>query len=84
MKEKRILQMFLDSKGERKVIKNKIIKVQDILITVASEDFDDYICITDMAAAKGGDSRAADVIRNWLRNISSDVYTVAHSLLHNP
>ena len=34
MKEKRILQMFLDSKGERKVIKNKIIKVQDILITV--------------------------------------------------
>ena len=56
MKEKRILQMFLDSKGERKVIKNKIIKVQDILITVASEDFDDYICITDMAAAKGGDS----------------------------
>mgnify|MGYP007122628770 CR=1 FL=1 len=33
--------MFLDSKGERKVIKNKIIKVQDILITVASEDFDD-------------------------------------------
>ena len=38
--------MFLDSKGERKVIKNKIIKVQDILITVASEDFDDYICIT--------------------------------------
>ena len=60
--------MFLDSKGERKVIKNKIIKVQDILITVASEDFDDYICITDMAAAKGGDSRAADVIRNWLRN----------------
>ena len=44
--------MFLDSKGERKVIKNKIIKVQDILITVASEDFDDYICITDMAAAK--------------------------------
>ena len=52
--------MFLDSKGERKVIKNKIIKVQDILITVASEDFDDYICITDMAAAKGGDSRAAE------------------------
>ena len=41
MKEKRILQMFLDSKGERKVIKNKIIKVQDILITVVREDFDD-------------------------------------------
>ena len=44
--------MFLDSKGERKVIKNKIIKVQDILITVASEDFDDYICITDMAVPR--------------------------------
>lgn len=48
--------------------KNKVIMVQDIPITVSSDDFNDYICITDMAGAKSEKSRAADVIRNWLRN----------------
>ena len=40
----------------------------DIPITVSEADIDDYICITDMAAAKSDISRAADVIKNWLRN----------------
>ena len=48
--------------------KNKIIKVQNLPITISKEDIDDYICITDIAAAKSDDSRAADVVRNWLRN----------------
>ena len=48
--------------------KNRIITVQDIPITVSEADMDDYICITDMAVAKSGDSRSADVIKNWLRN----------------
>ena len=48
--------------------KNRIITVQDIPIAVFSADMDDYICITDMAAAKSDYSRAADVIKNWLRN----------------
>ena len=48
--------------------KNSIITVQNIPITVLSMDADDYICITDMAAAKSGNVRAADVIKNWLRN----------------
>ena len=48
--------------------KNSIITVQNIPITVLSRDTDDYICITDMAAAKAGNARAADVIKNWLRN----------------
>ncbi len=48
--------------------KNRIITVQDIPITVSEADIDDYICITDMAAAKSDISRAADVIKNWLRN----------------
>lgn len=48
--------------------KNRIITVQDIPITVSEADIDDYICITDMAAAKSDSSRAADVIKNWLRN----------------
>lgn len=48
--------------------KNRIITVQDIPITISQAELDDYICITDMAAAKSGDSRAADVVKNWLRN----------------
>ena len=48
--------------------KNRIITVQDIPITVSEMDTDDYICITDMATAKSDSSRAADVIKNWLRN----------------
>jgi len=48
--------------------KTSIISVQDISVTIASFDTDDYICITDMAKAKSDDARAADVIKNWLRN----------------
>ena len=48
--------------------KSRIITVQDIPITVSEADIDDYICITDMAVAKSDSSRAADVIKNWLRN----------------
>lgn len=48
--------------------KNRVITVQDIPITVSEADIDDYICITDMATAKSDSSRAADVIKNWLRN----------------
>lgn len=48
--------------------KNRVITVQNIPITISRADIDDYICITDMAAAKSDNSRAADVIKNWLRN----------------
>ena len=43
--------------------KTSVITVQDVSVTIASFDIDDYICITDMAKAKGGDSRAADIIK---------------------
>ena len=48
--------------------KNRVITVQNIPITISRADIDDDICITDMAAAKSDNSRAADVIKNWLRN----------------
>ena len=52
-------------------MKNRTIIVQNIPIIVSMADEEDYICITDMAAAKSDNSRAADVIRNWLRNRST-------------
>ena len=48
--------------------KNRIITVQDIPVSISFDNTEDYICITDMAAAKGGNSRAADVVKNWIRN----------------
>ena len=49
--------------------KNRIITVQDIPITVTQADnIEDYICITDIATAKSDNLRAADVIKNWMRN----------------
>ena len=49
--------------------KNRIITVQDIPITVTQADnIEDYICITDIAAAKSDNLRAADLIKNWMRN----------------
>ncbi len=46
--------------------KEKII-VQGTEITIISEKNDDYISLTDMANAKQGESRAADIIKNWIR-----------------
>lgn len=42
--------------------------VQGVEISISEIDKQEYICITDMAKAKKGDQRAADVIKNWIRN----------------
>ena len=64
--------------------KNKIITVQDIPITVSVGDVDDFICITDMAAARTGGSRASDVIKNWIRNRSTLEYLGTWEQIYNP
>ena len=43
-------------KGEKKM-QNRIIKVQNVPITISKEEIDDYICITDIAAAKSENAR---------------------------
>ena len=48
--------------------KNKIIQVLQQPISISIENGSDFICLTDMANAKEGESRAADIIKNWLRN----------------
>ena len=65
-------------------MKNKIIEVQDISINVTNINEKDYICISDIAKAKSDKSRAADVIRNWLRNRSTLDFLTAWEELYNP
>ena len=36
-------------------MKNKIIEVQNISVSILKEELDDYICITDIAKAKSGE-----------------------------
>ena len=42
-------------------MKNRIINVQDV--PISEQQLDDYICITDIAKAKTGESRSADVVK---------------------
>jgi len=63
--------------------KTSVITVQNIPVTIASFDVDDYICITDMAKAKGGDSRAADIIKNWIRSRSTLEFLGTWEIMHN-
>ena len=44
------------------------INVKNTEITIISIGENDYISLTDMANAKENESRAADIIKNWLRN----------------
>ncbi|MEO8962819.1 MAG: KilA-N domain-containing protein [Ginsengibacter sp.] len=46
---------------------NKIIQVQNIPVSIIKEKGNDFICLTDMAKAKEGGARAADIIKNWIR-----------------
>ena len=63
---------------------NKIIEVQDIKINVTNVNEKDYICISDIAKAKSDKSRAADVIRNWLRNRSTLDFLTTWEQIYNP
>lgn len=64
-------------------MKNNLIIVQDISINVIVENKSDYISITDIAKAKAGYSRAADVIRNWLRNRNTLEFLSTWEFLYN-
>ena len=64
--------------------KNRVITVQDIPVTVSQSEMEDYICITDIAAAKSDGSRAADVIRNWLRNRTTLEFLSTWETIYNP
>ena len=62
---------------------NKII-VQQTPITIISEDSKDYISLTDMAGAKQDGNRAADIIKNWMRNRNTVEFLGTWEMIHNP
>ena len=62
----------------------KTISVEGTEITILQIDDTDYICITDIAKAKSNSARAADVVRNWLRNRGTLEYLSVWEQIYNP
>ncbi len=64
--------------------KNKTIQVLDISVSIISENGNDYICLTDMAKAKEGEARAADIIKNWIRTRTTLEFLGTWEEMYNP
>ncbi|MGN0802623.1 MAG: KilA-N domain-containing protein [Candidatus Faecivicinus sp.] len=64
--------------------KSSKIIVQDVPVTIMNTDQSDYISLTDMAKARTDASRAADVIKNWLRARSTLEFLGTWELMYNP
>jgi len=60
------------------------IKVENTDITVISIQEKDYISLTDMANAKECGSRAADIIKNWLRTRYAIEFLSVWEQINNP
>ena len=60
------------------------INVQNTEVTIINFEEKDYISLTDMAGAKDNESRAADVIKNWLRNRYTIEFLGTWEMIHNP
>lgn len=60
------------------------IKVENTDITIISVQKRDYISLTDMANAKEGESRAADIIKNWLRTRYAIEFLSVWEQINNP
>ena len=58
--------------------------VQDTEITVLSYNDKDYISLTDMVNGKQDESRAADVIKNWIRTRYTIEFLGTWEMIHNP
>lgn len=58
--------------------------VKNTQINVLNFKEQDYISLTDMASAKEGDSRAADVIKNWIRSRYTIEFLGTWEIIHNP
>lgn len=64
--------------------KTKTIKVQNTEISIVTSNGTDFICITDIAKSKGGESRAADIIKNWVRSRTTLEFLGTWEIMYNP
>jgi hypothetical protein len=60
------------------------IKVENTEITILSIEERDFISLTDMANAKESESRAADIIKNWIRTRYTLEFLGTWEQIHNP
>lgn len=60
------------------------LNVKDVEITVLSIEERDYISLTDMANAKENGSRAADIIKNWIRTRYTLEFLGTWEQINNP
>ena len=65
-------------------MKSKKIEVNGIEVTLLQNLNQDYISITDIAKSKESDSRAADIIKNWMRNRATLEFLGTWEQLYNP
>lgn len=64
--------------------KMKNIDIENTLISITKIENEDYICLTDMAKAKQGDNRAADIIKNWIRTRITIEFLGTWESMYNP
>ncbi len=64
--------------------KIRTIDIKDAIISITKIEEEDYICLTDMAKAKEGDNRAADVIKNWIRTRTTIEFLGTWETMYNP
>lgn len=60
------------------------INVQNTEVTILSVQEQDYISLTDMANARDGESRAADIIKNWIRTRYALEFLGTWEQINNP
>lgn len=68
----------------RKFYRMAKINVKNTEIAIISVEEKDYISITDMANAKESESRAADIIKNWLRTRYTLEFLGTWKQINNP
>lgn len=64
--------------------KNKIIHVQNIPVSIITGKENDFICLTNMAKAKEGEARAADIIKNRIRTRTTLEFLGTCEEMYNP
>lgn len=64
--------------------KTTTITVQGIDISITKNNEEDYISLTDMVKAKDSDGRAADIIKNWIRNRGTIEFLGTWETFYNP